>query len=165
MSGEGPPAPPAPLPGPAPAPAPTPAPASAAPVAPKGVFQRTFNSFFVKSAATAEEKAVLQQQMEEQQKADLARLQQAKEVRAQREAEALFLWEAKFSLTDAHIHVQAQAHQHTCTHTNAHVHAYTHTCTGTGWAKCPPGLVQGRLKHLFTGSGVTFNIYEIWAPG
>ena len=52
MSGEGP---PAPLPGPAPAPAPTPAPASAAPVAPKGVFQRTCRSFFVKSAATAEE--------------------------------------------------------------------------------------------------------------
>jgi hypothetical protein len=33
---------------------------------------------FVKSAATAEEKAALQQQKEKQQKADLARLQQAK---------------------------------------------------------------------------------------
>ena len=65
----------------------------------------------------------------------LARLQQAKEERAQREAEAAFLWEAKLSLTDAHIHVQAQAHQYTCTRTNAHVHACTHTCTGIGWAK------------------------------
>ena len=73
MSGEGP---PAPL--PAPTPAPTPAPASAAPIAPKGLFQRTFDSFFVKPAATAEEKAALQQQKEEQQKADLARLQQAR---------------------------------------------------------------------------------------
>jgi hypothetical protein len=42
------------------------------------VFQRTIKSFFVKSAATAEEKAALQQQKEEQQKADLARLQQAR---------------------------------------------------------------------------------------
>jgi guanylate kinase len=50
------------------------------------VFQRTFKSIFVKSAATAEEKAVLQQQKEEQQKANLARLQQAKEERAQRES-------------------------------------------------------------------------------
>jgi hypothetical protein len=30
------------------------------------VFQRTFKSFFVKSAATAEEKEALQQQKEEQ---------------------------------------------------------------------------------------------------
>ena len=80
--------PPAPLPGPAPALAPKPAPASAAPVAPKGVFQQTFKSFFVKSTATAEEKAAMQQLKEKQQKADLARLQQAKEERAQREANA-----------------------------------------------------------------------------
>jgi len=56
------------------APATTPAPALAAPVAPKDVFQRTlqrtFGSFFIKSAATAEEKAALQQQKEDQQKAD-----------------------------------------------------------------------------------------------
>jgi hypothetical protein len=32
--------------------------------------QRTFGSFFIKSAATAEEKAALQQQKEDQQKAD-----------------------------------------------------------------------------------------------
>jgi len=67
-------------------------------------------------------------------------------------------------LNYAHIHVQAQAYRHTCTRTNVHVLAYTHTCTGTGWAKCPPGLVQGRLKHLITGSGVfgvTLNIFEI----
>jgi hypothetical protein len=47
------------------------------------VFQRAFKICFVKSAATAEEKAALQQQKVEQQKADLARLQQAKEERAQ----------------------------------------------------------------------------------
>jgi len=52
------------------------------------VFQRAFKICFVKSAATAEEKAALQQQKVEQQKADLARLQQAKEERAQREANA-----------------------------------------------------------------------------
>ena len=54
MSGEGP---PAPRPGPAPAPAPTPAPASAAPVAPKGVFQQTFKSLFVKSASDSRGKS------------------------------------------------------------------------------------------------------------
>jgi hypothetical protein len=52
------------------------------------VFQQTFKSFFVKSTATAEEKAAMQQLKEKQQKADLARLQQAKEERAQREANA-----------------------------------------------------------------------------
>jgi Tfp pilus assembly protein PilV len=92
---------------------------------------------------------VLQQQKEEQQKANLARLQQAKEERAQREAEA-------HMHTHMHMHTHTHMHnnvkqKHTCTSTNAHVHAHTHTCTGTGWAKCPPGLVQGRLKSLFTG--------------
>jgi hypothetical protein len=57
MSGEGPSAPPATIPGPASAPAPTPAPASAAPVAPKGVFQQTFKSLFVKSASDSRGKS------------------------------------------------------------------------------------------------------------
>ena len=113
MIGEGPPAPTAPLPGPAPAPAPTPT--SAAPVAPKGVFQWTFKSFSVKSAGTAGEKATLQQQKEEQQKADLARLHQAKEEWAQRKAEA-------------HMHTHNKRdHAHTRTHTHSHTHAHAHT--------------------------------------
>jgi len=57
MSGGGPSAPPATIPGPASAPAPTPAPASAAPVAPKGVFQQTFKSLFVKSASDSRGKS------------------------------------------------------------------------------------------------------------
>jgi hypothetical protein len=45
--------------------------------------------------------------------------------------------------------------------------AYADTCTGTGWAKCPPGLVQGRLTYLFTGPRVPGLplLFEIWAPG
>jgi len=53
--------------------------------------------------------------------------------------------------------------QHLQHDTHAHAHTrmctYTHTRTRTAWAKCPPGLVQGRLKYLFTGSGVTRGEY------
>jgi len=55
----------------------------------------------------------LQQQKEEQQKADLARLQQAKEERAQREAEA-------------HMHTHMHMHTHTHTHKRACARIYTH---------------------------------------
>ena len=54
-----------------------PAPAAAAPVAPKGIFQREARSFF-KTAATAKRKAALQQQKEQQLATDRAKLLQAK---------------------------------------------------------------------------------------
>ena len=96
--------------------------------------------------------------------------------------------------THTHVHTHMHMHTHTCAtleHTHAHTHLQvthilaqicvhtqihtctytsTHTCTHTrtcnGWAKCPPGLVQERLKFLYKGlPGITFNIYEIWALG
>ena len=54
-----------------------PGPAAAAPVAPKGIFQREARSFF-KTAATAKRKAALQQQKEQQLATDRAKVLQAK---------------------------------------------------------------------------------------
>ena len=53
---------------------------------------------------------------------------------------------AQHARTCTRTRTTSENRKHTYTRTFAHVHAYTYTCTGTGWAKCPPGLVQGKVK-------------------
>ena len=125
MSGEGP---SAPLPGPASSPAPTPAPALAAPVAPKGVFQRTLQRTFdskkrisFNSAATAEEKAAkggateFQPGCSRQKRRGLS-VKQHQHTCSRR---------TNLAQTCIRIHTCAHTHTLICT-TRTHMHTHTH---------------------------------------
>ena len=115
----------------------------------------------------------MQQLKEKQQKADLARLQQAKEERAQREAEA-------------HMHMHMHTHMHTHTHTHTHTHNKRETETHMHTHKRACARIHTHLLQALAGlnahrgwcredlniylqcpglPGATFKISEIWAPG